>query len=67
MKRIQKKRWMQEIAKIEEMEKVLDYDPDKANQKFTVSMDTEELQILLDALATHKGVIRMKMEATKDE
>lgn len=55
-------RWKKEIKRIEEIEKALDYDQTKGPQEFTVRMNTDELQLLLDALETHKGVVRMRLE-----
>lgn len=51
-----------QIAKIERIEKVLAYEPTGRTQHFHINMNDEELQILLDALAIHKGVIRMRMQ-----
>ena len=55
------KRMNQEIAKIEAIERALEYDPAKGPQRYNISMNTEEMQTILDALATHKGVLRMKV------
>lgn len=54
-------RWNQTIEAIEKMEQELAYTPGKY-QKFIATIDADEIQLILDALATHKGVIRMRMQ-----
>ena len=52
----------QRITEIEKIEKTLAYEPNGKTQHFNINMDDKELDILLDALQTYKGVLRMRMQ-----